>query len=150
MQELKEIKGTDYMSRSREVINNNFKSVVSNFSGQSFPTVNLEASMICYRTDQDAFFMLREDLKTWEKVLFIVDGKVYAKESVRYGAGIPAVDEPVKEFSGMVIAIIHRLNAVEDKLVVAPSGTTYSKEEIKDPSKDVLIVRPYRSSRPFI
>ena len=36
-------------------------------------------------------------------VTYIVDGKVYAKESVRYGAGIPAVDEPVKEgytFSG--------------------------------------------------
>lgn len=81
MQELKEIKGTDYMSRSRKVINNNFKSITSNFSGQSFPTVNLEASMICFRTDQNAFFMLQEDLKSWEKVLFIVDGKVYAPNS---------------------------------------------------------------------
>ena len=46
-------------------------------------------------------------------------------------AYILGVDEPVKEFRGMVIAIIHRLNDVEDKLVVASSGTTYSKEEIK-------------------
>lgn len=40
------------------------------------------------------------------------------------------VDEPVTEFTGRVIAIIHRLNDVEDKLVVAPDGSIFTKEQI--------------------
>lgn len=47
-------------------------------------------------------------------------------------AYILGVDEPVKEFRGMVIAIIHRLNDVEDKLVVAPDGITYSEAQIRE------------------
>ena len=38
---------------------------------------------------------------------------------------------PVKYFEGKVVAIIHRLNDCEDKLVVAPvNEKTYTKEEI--------------------
>lgn len=45
-------------------------------------------------------------------------------------AYILGVNKPLKEFEGKVIAIIHRLNDVEDKLVVAPINETYTKEEI--------------------
>lgn len=45
-------------------------------------------------------------------------------------AYILGVDTPIKEFSGTVIAIIHRLNDVEDKWVVAPDGMSFTKEEI--------------------
>ncbi len=45
-------------------------------------------------------------------------------------AYILGVDTPLKEFYGTVIAIIHRLNDVEDKWVVAPKGMSFSKEEI--------------------
>lgn len=38
--------------------------------------------------------------------------------------------EPLEEFKGMVIAIIHRLNDDDDKLVVAPSGKQYSDDQI--------------------
>ena len=38
---------------------------------------------------------------------------------------------PVDEFEGVVIAVVHRLNDVEDKLVVAPNGIKFSKEEIE-------------------
>ena len=37
---------------------------------------------------------------------------------------------PLQTFTGKVIAIIHRKNDVEDKLVVAPEGLNLSKEEI--------------------
>ena len=45
-------------------------------------------------------------------------------------AYVLGVDEPVKEFTGKVIAIIHRLNDVENKLVVAPEDVFYTKEQI--------------------
>lgn len=63
---------------------------------------------------------------------------------VNYGyvAGIPApdgeeqdayllgVERPVERFPGTVIAVIHRKDDVEDKWVVAPAGTAFSREEI--------------------
>ncbi|MBQ9116454.1 MAG: inorganic pyrophosphatase [Clostridia bacterium] len=45
-------------------------------------------------------------------------------------AYILGVDKPVEQFTGRVIAIIHRLNDVEDKLVVAPDGVSFDKEQI--------------------
>ena len=40
------------------------------------------------------------------------------------------VDVPVKEFDAHIIAIIHRENDVEDKLVGAPAGVTFTADEI--------------------
>lgn len=45
-------------------------------------------------------------------------------------AYIIGVDTPVESFTGKVIAVIHRLNDVEDKLVIAPKNSTFTKEEI--------------------
>ena len=40
------------------------------------------------------------------------------------------VDVPVAEYDAHIIAIVHRENDVEDKLVGAPAGMAFSKEEI--------------------
>lgn len=40
------------------------------------------------------------------------------------------VDKPIKEFIGKVIAIIHRIDDVEDKWVVAPEDVSFTKDEI--------------------
>ena len=40
------------------------------------------------------------------------------------------VDVPVEEYDARIIAIVHRENDVEDKLVGAPSGLSFTKEEI--------------------
>ena len=40
------------------------------------------------------------------------------------------VDVPVKEFDAHIIAIIHREDDVEDKLVGASEGTTFTADEI--------------------
>jgi inorganic pyrophosphatase len=40
------------------------------------------------------------------------------------------VEYPVNEFRGRVIAIIHRTNDDDDKLIVCPEGKTYSDEQI--------------------
>lgn len=45
-------------------------------------------------------------------------------------AYIVGIFEPIKEFEGNVIAIIHRTNDDDDKLVVAPEGVNYSDEAI--------------------
>ena len=39
--------------------------------------------------------------------------------------------QPLKEFEGVVIAIIHRKNDVEDKLVISKHPHKYSKEQIQ-------------------
>ncbi len=41
------------------------------------------------------------------------------------------VDTPVKEYTAKVIGIAHRHNDNEDKLIAAPLGKTFSKEEIE-------------------
>lgn len=42
------------------------------------------------------------------------------------------VDAPVFEFTGKIIGIVHRYNDVEDKLLMAPEGTSFTAEEIAD------------------
>ena len=42
------------------------------------------------------------------------------------------VDEPIKEFEGECIAIVHRLNVIDDKLILVPIGKKYTIKEIED------------------
>ena len=42
------------------------------------------------------------------------------------------VTEPVEEYEGRCIAIIHRTNDNDDKLVVVPDGKEYSDDEINE------------------
>ncbi len=42
------------------------------------------------------------------------------------------VDIPVKEYQARIIGIVHRHNDVEDKLVAAPEGMYFSREEIAE------------------
>lgn len=42
------------------------------------------------------------------------------------------VDTPVKEYTAKIIGIVHRHNDVEDKLVAAPEGMSFTVEEITE------------------
>ena len=55
---------------------------------------------------------------------------VFASDGEEQDVYILGVNEPLKEFTGIVIAVIHRLNDVEDKLVVVPENVTFTKKEI--------------------
>ena len=55
---------------------------------------------------------------------------VMAADGEEQDAYLLGVDEPVNEYTGILIAIIHRLDDVEDKWVVVPVGRSYTKEEI--------------------
>ncbi len=46
-------------------------------------------------------------------------------------AYVLGVDKPLDEFEGRVIAIIHRINDDDDKLIVVRDGTEFSDEEIR-------------------
>ena len=46
-------------------------------------------------------------------------------------AYVLGVHEPLDEFEGKVVAIIHRTNDNDDKLVVMPEGKNYTDEQIE-------------------
>ena len=58
-----------------------------------------------------------------------VEGYI-APDGEEQDAYILGVNQAVKEFTGKIIAIIHRYDDVEEKWVVAPEGVTFCKEEI--------------------
>jgi len=53
-----------------------------------------------------------------------------APDGKELDAYVLGVSKPIKEFTGICIAIIHRTNDDDDKLVIAPEGKNYSDEEI--------------------
>lgn len=55
---------------------------------------------------------------------------ILARDGEEQDAYILGVHEPVTEFEGRVIAVIHRFDDVEEKWVVAPEDVTFTKEEI--------------------
>lgn len=55
---------------------------------------------------------------------------VFAFDREEQDAYILGVNEPIKEFTGVVIAIVVRRDDVESKYVVAPVGVNFSRKEI--------------------
>ena len=57
---------------------------------------------------------------------------IIAPDGEEQDAYVLGIDHPIKEFTGKVIAIIHRFDDVEEKWVVAPENMPFSKEEIEE------------------
>lgn len=55
---------------------------------------------------------------------------ILAGDGEEQDAYILGVEEPVRTFTGRVIAVIHRLDDAEDKWVLAPAGSVYTAEQI--------------------
>ena len=55
---------------------------------------------------------------------------IVALDGEEQDAYILGVDKPIKEFVGKVIAIIHRVDDIEDKWVVVPENISFTKDEI--------------------
>jgi inorganic pyrophosphatase len=55
---------------------------------------------------------------------------VLAPDGEEQDAYILGVNQAVDEFTGKIIAIIHRINDIEDKWVVCPVDCMFTKEEI--------------------
>ena len=57
---------------------------------------------------------------------------IIAPDGEEQDAYILGVDVPVEQFTGKIIAIIHRFDDVEEKWVVAPEGRSFTKGEIAE------------------
>lgn len=57
---------------------------------------------------------------------------IIAPDGEEQDAYLLGLEEPVEEYTGIVIAIIHRFDDVEEKWVVVPKGMLFTKEEIKE------------------
>ena len=57
---------------------------------------------------------------------------LFAGDGEEQDAYILGINEPVAEFSGKVIAVVHRTDDVEDKWIVAPDGVTFTVDEIEE------------------
>ena len=55
---------------------------------------------------------------------------IIAPDGEEQDAYLLGVNEPIKEFYGKVIAIIHRFDDVEEKWVVVPENLSLTKDEI--------------------
>ena len=53
-----------------------------------------------------------------------------AEDGEEQDAYILGINEPISTFDGTVIAVVRRRDDCEDKLVVAPDGVSFRKEEI--------------------
>ena len=56
---------------------------------------------------------------------------VMAPDGEEQDAYILGVNEPVKKFTGKIIAIVYRKDDIEEKWVVVPDGMMFSKDEIR-------------------
>ena len=56
---------------------------------------------------------------------------IMAPDGEEQDAYIVGIGKPVEEFTGKIIAIVHRYDDVEEKWVVAPEGISFTKEEIE-------------------
>lgn len=69
MQNYHELQNTEAANVYLDKVKDNIQTVASNFSGTSFPTDNLQAGMLCYRTDKKKLYQLTDtDPITWESV----------------------------------------------------------------------------------
>lgn len=55
---------------------------------------------------------------------------VFAPDGEEQDVYVLGVDEPLDEFTGIVIAVVVRFDDVEEKWVVVPENTVLTKEEI--------------------
>ena len=56
---------------------------------------------------------------------------IIAQDGEEQDAYVIGVDVPVKEYTGKVIAVIHRNDDFEEKWVVCPEDRAFTKEEIE-------------------
>jgi len=56
---------------------------------------------------------------------------IFAPDGEQLDAYVLKVNKPVERFTGRVVAIIHRIDDDDDKLIVIPDGESITDEEIE-------------------
>jgi hypothetical protein len=123
MQNYTEIPSSQTLKNSLAPILNNDKTIMSCSSGATFPTVNLQIGMICYRTDQGKLYLLHETSPAVNWV-FVAD---ILKPSDKAYAPLAHVEDP-DAHEGLFAPIGHVEDTQAHKGVLTPiAHTTDSK-----------------------
>jgi len=69
--------------------------------------------------------------KTYFEVNYGYISNTLAPDGKELDAYVLKIDKPLDKFTGKVVAIIHRLNDDDDKLIVIPENETITDEEIE-------------------
>lgn len=94
MQKYTEIAENQTLKESRELLLNNDKTALSNSSGTSFPTQNVQVGQFCFRTDEAALYQYTEP-NTWVKLVSFSGG-------VPIFENIPSYDAATSSVLGLV------------------------------------------------
>ena len=84
--------GTDTLKDSRELLNNALLTVRSLSSGTAFPTDNLSAGMLCYRTDLKRLYQYKEDGSWAEDISMSISGNANTANSAGTAASADHAD----------------------------------------------------------
>lgn len=72
---------------------------------------------------------------------------IIAPDGEEQDAYILGVDKAVDKFNGKIIAVVHRIDDVEEKWVVAPENMTFTKEEI---NRQIYFQEQYFNTRVIV
>ena len=95
MQSFKNIVAEDLISLSRQKILDNLNTIMSNSSGSTYPTANLQQGMLFYNTTNKCFYVLEDvEAQTWAKVLDLLNpfGAAQSAEKIKTARKINGVD----------------------------------------------------------
>lgn len=89
MQKYTEIAENQTLKESRELLLNNDKTALSNSSGTSFPTQNVQIGQFCFRTDEATLYQCTGE-NTWTKLVTFAGGLPIFYNIPSYDAATPS------------------------------------------------------------
>ena len=89
MQKYTEIAENQTLKESRELLLNNDKTALSNSSGTSFPTQNVQIGQFCFRTDEATLYQCTGE-NTWTKLVTFTGGLPMFYNVPSYDAATPS------------------------------------------------------------
>ena len=89
MQKYTEIAENQTLKESRELLLNNDKTALSNSSGTSFPTQNVQVGQFCFRTDEATLYQCTGE-NTWTKLVTFTGGLPMFYNVPSYDAATPS------------------------------------------------------------
>ncbi len=132
MQSYTDIQSSQSLQSSLSLLLNNDKTALSCSSGTAFPTSNLQAGMLCYRTDQKKLYLLQDVTPTWKLLLDMnTTGNAAASEGVqsfllRNAGGADEGGELVlqKPVTGSTLSGNIAIDLYKDQLRIFDQGTS--------------------------
>jgi hypothetical protein len=127
MQSYTEIPSTQSLQSSLALLLSNDKTAISSSSGTAFPTTNLQIGMLCFRTDQNKLYVLRDMAPTWSQ---IADAAASNWNSLNDGAGSGMDADTVDGIQATTTATANSLLALDanSKLPASVTGSATSLE----------------------